>query len=79
MCLLGIPCIGYNDVNTQRDLFPDLSVDRGDIGAARKIANELQNNKDWYRECSKIAKFNYNQWYKEDKFLENWNEIIKEL
>ena len=76
---LGIPCIGYNDVNTQRDLFPDLSVDRGDIVAARKIANELQNNKDWYRECSKIAKFNYHQWYKEEKFLENWNEIIKEL
>lgn len=76
---LGIPCIGYNDVNTQRDLFPDLSVDRGDIAAARKIANELQNNKDWYRECSKIAKFNYNQWYKEDKFLENWNKIIEEL
>ena len=76
---LGIPCIGYNDVNTQRDLFPSLSVDRGDIGAARKIANELQNNKDWYRECSKIAKFNYHQWYKEEKFLENWNKIIKEL
>lgn len=76
---LGIPCIGYNDVNTQRDLFPDLSVDRGDIVAARKIANELQNNKNWYRECSKIAKFNYNQWYKEDKFLENWNKIIEEL
>ena len=76
---LGIPCIGYNDVNTQRDLFPDLSVDRGDIGAARKIANELQNNKDWYRECSKIAKFNYHQWYKVEKFLENWNKIIKEL
>ena len=76
---LGIPCIGYNDVNTQRDLFPDLSVDRGDISAARKIANELQNNKDWYRECSKIAKFNYNQWYKEDKFLEKWNKIIREL
>ena len=76
---LGIPCIGYNDVNTQRDLFPSLSVDRGDIVAARKIANELQNNKDWYKECSKIAKFNYDQWYKEEKFLENWNEIIKEL
>ena len=76
---LGIPCIGYNDVNTQRDLFPDLSVDRGEIRANRKIANELQNNKDWYRECSKIAKFNYNQWYKEDKFLENWNKIIEEL
>ena len=28
---------------------------------------------------SKIAKFNYNQWYKEEKFLDRWNEIIKEL
>lgn len=76
---LGIPCIGYNDVNTQRDLFPDLSVDRGDIVAARKLANELQNNKDYYRECSKIAKFNYNQWYKEDKFLEQWKIIESHL
>ena len=76
---LGIPCIGYNDVNTQRDLFPTLSVDRGDIVAARRLANQLQTDKDWYRECSKIARFNYNQWYKEDKFLENWNKIIEEL
>lgn len=76
---LGIPCIGYNDVNTQRDLFPDLSVDRGDIVAARKLANELQNNKNYYRECSKIAKFNYNQWYKEDKFLEQWKIIESHL
>ena len=76
---LGIPCIGYNDVNTQRNLFPSLSVDRGDIIAARKIANELQNNKDWYRECSKVAKFNYNQLYKEDKFLEKWKIIESHL
>ena len=76
---LGIPCIGYNDVNTQRDLFPSLSVDRGDIVAARRLANQLQTDKNWYREMVKIAKFNYNQWYKEEKFLENWNEIIKEL
>ena len=76
---LGIPCIGYNDVNTQRDLFPSLSVDRGDIVAARRLANQLQTDKGWYREMAKIAKFNYNQWYKEEKFLENWNEIIKKL
>jgi hypothetical protein len=76
---LGIPCIGYNDVNTQRDLFPSLSVDRGDIVAARRLANQLQTDKNWYREIVKIAKFNYNQWYKEEKFLENWNKIIKHL
>ena len=76
---LGIPCIGYNDVNTQRDLFPSLSVDRGDIVAARRLANQLQNDKEWYKEIVKIAKFNYDQWYKEEKFLDRWNEIIKEL
>ena len=76
---LGIPCIGYNDVNTQRDLFPSLSVDRGDIVAARRLANQLQIDKNWYQEIVKTAKFNYNQWYKEDKFLEKWNKIIKEL
>lgn len=76
---LGIPCIGYNDVNTQRDLFPSLSVDRGDIVAARRLANQLQTDKNWYKEIVKIAKFNYNQWYKEEKFLENWNKIIKHL
>ena len=32
---LGIPCIGYNDVNTQKYLFPDLSIDRGDLIQAR--------------------------------------------
>ena len=74
---LGIPCIGYNDVNTQRDLFPNLSVDRGDIVAARKLANELQTNKDFYKQSVKIGKFNYDQWYKEEKFLENWNNILK--
>jgi hypothetical protein len=76
---LGIPCIGYNDVNTQRDLFPSLSVDRGDIVAARRLANQLQTDKNWYREMAKIAKFNYNQWYKEEKFLEKWKEIKSHL
>ena len=76
---LGVPCIGYDDINTQRDLFPNLSVKRGDIISARKLAHQLQNDKDWYKENVKIAKFNYDQWYKEDKFLENWNQIIKKI
>ena len=50
---LGVPCIGYNDVNTQIDLFPDLSVDRGDIIAARKLANKIQNDVAFYN--SRVA------------------------
>ena len=76
---MGIPCIGYNDVNTQYNLFPNLSVDRGDIVAARKLANELQTNKDFYKQSVKIGKFNYDQLYKEDKFLEKWKTIESRL
>ena len=76
---LGIPCIGYDDINTQRDLFPSLSVKRGDIVSARRLVNQLQTDKIWYKENVKIAKFNYNQWYKEEKFLEKWKEIKSHL
>ena len=74
---LGIPCIGYNDINTQKDLFPDLSVERGDILTARKLANKLKTDKNFYNRVSTKAKKLYNEIYKEDKFLENWKEIIK--
>jgi len=29
---------------------------------------ELKNNKDYYRHCSKIAKFNYKQYFHENQF-----------
>jgi len=76
---LGVPCIGYNDVNTQIDLFPDLSVDRGDIIAARKLANKIQNDVAFYNEVSTKSQSLFTKLYKEDKFLKNWNKIIKEL
>ena len=76
---LGIPCIGYDDVNTQKDLFPDLSVERGNIISARKLANELKTDKDFYNTVSIKAKELYNELYKEDKFLEKWKTIKSHL
>ena len=73
---LGIPCIGYDDINTQKDLFPNLSVKRGDIVAARKLAHKIQIDKEFYNTVSIKAKESYNELYKEDKFLEQW-KIIK--
>jgi hypothetical protein len=72
---LGIPCIGYDDINTQKDLFPDLSVKRGDIQHARRLANNLVQNDDFYNRVSTKAKELYNELYKEDKFLEKWEKI----
>ena len=76
---LGIPCIGYDDVNTQINLFPDLSVKRGDIRHARRLANNLQNNLDFYNRVSIKSKQLYKEYYKEDKFLNNWKNILKKL
>ena len=72
---LGIPCIGYDDINTQKDLFPDLSIKRGDIQHARRLANNLVQNDDFYNRVSTKAKELYNELYKEDKFLEKWEKI----
>ena len=76
---LGIPCIGYDDINTQINLFPDLSVKRGDIQHARRLAKNIQKNKDFYSRVSIKAKTLYSELYKENKFLSNWNNIVKKL
>lgn len=76
---LGIPCIGYNDVNTQKHLFPELSVDRGDLVTARKLANKIQNDLDFYKKVSTQSKTLYKELYSENKFLNHWDNIIEQL
>ena len=65
---LGIPCIGYDNVNTQKYLHPDLSVPDGDIEQARKIAEKLRKDENFYVYCSKTAKENYKNIYHENNF-----------
>ena len=67
----GIPCIGNEKVDTQRLCHPDLSVDVDNVEKARKLAKQLKEDKEWYKHCSKMAKWNYHQYYKKDNFLKN--------
>ena len=76
---LGIPCIGYNDINTQKDLFPDLSVIRGDIVSARKLVGKLRSDKDFYEHCSSKAKELYNKEYHITIFKEKWKQIENQI
>ena len=76
---LGIPCIAYDNVNTQKYLHPDLSVPDGDIEQARKLAIRLASDKDFYIECSNKAKENFNKIYTEEKYLEKIKNIIKNV
>jgi len=72
---LGIPCIAYDNVNTQKYLHPDLSVPDGDIEQARKLATRLANDNDFYIECSNKAKENFNNLYSEEKFKSHFYSL----
>lgn len=52
----GIPCIGNEKVDTQATLFPELSIDINDVHAARFLARQLKDDKDFYDHISYYAK-----------------------
>ena len=73
---LGIPCIGYDQADTQRKIHPKLSVKFGDIEGARKLAFKLKNDSDFYKECSKEALSNYKEYFSEEVFLDKMNKRL---
>ena len=75
----GIPCIGYSNVNTQKILHPRTTVEVGDIGKAKVIANMLKDDKHFYDECMKETMENYKKYYTEDKFVEHTLKIMNGL
>ena len=75
----GIPCIGYSNVNTQKILHPRTTVEVGDIGKAKVIANMLKDDKHFYDECMKETMENYEKYYAEDKFVEHTLKIMNSL
>lgn len=69
----GIPCIGNIDVDTQMYCHPNLAVDIKDLQYANSMARMLRDDKDFYDNCSRVAKENYNEHYS----LEVWKSRIK--
>jgi len=65
---LGIPCIGYEGLDTQEILHPDLTVKLGDLTAARKIVERLRKDEEFYVHCSQQTKELYKQHYHENIF-----------
>ena len=65
---LGIPCIGYEGLDTQRILHPELTVKDGDLATARKLIKELHSSEEFYILCSQKAMKLYQEHYHENKF-----------
>jgi hypothetical protein len=66
----GIPCIGNTDVDTQLLCHPLLSVDVKDLETARELAIQLKKDKDFYNECSEMARVNYEACFSEKVWIE---------
>lgn len=65
---LGIPCIGYEGLDTQRILHPELTVKDGDLDTARKLIKKLYNDEEFYILCSDMTQLMYKEHYHENKF-----------
>ena len=74
---LGIPCIGYEGLDTQRILHPNLTVSDGDLESARKLVNKLWNNLDFYEENRILTTKLYNQHYSEEKWKQKFYDGFK--
>tara|TARA_R100001594_G_scaffold149818_1_gene208750 strand:+ start:996 stop:1949 length:954 start_codon:yes stop_codon:yes gene_type:complete len=75
----GIPCIGYDTVNTQKICHPKLTIKEGDVGKAKELANKLKTDDNFYKECSQISIRKYNECFSEETYIYNMNRIIKEV
>ena len=65
---LGIPCIGYEGLDTQEICHEDLTVKLGDLVTAKEKLTRLKTDKHWYNKCSQTAKEQYKKYYQENKF-----------
>lgn len=67
---LGIPCIGWKKSDTQRILFPDLSIELFDNQKALELTLKLKNDSIFYNEVSNKAKELYKKEFTKEKMLE---------
>jgi len=72
-----IPCVGYRGLDAQDKIHLNTTVEVGDLVKAKDITLRLQNDKDFYNECSEIVGERFNQLYTEEKWLKNWEKINK--
>jgi hypothetical protein len=73
---LGIPCVGYNSLDTQRILHPSLSVDHYNLNKAREKVIQLKNDSNFYNQCSQETKELFNTEYSEKSFIKKINQVL---
>ena len=69
----GIPCIGYEGLDTQGTCHPLTTVKVGELDKAVEIAKKLKDDK-FYWICSETAKKRFDDYYTESAWVENWEK-----
>jgi hypothetical protein len=75
---LGIPCIGYGDLDTQSNIHPELCVEQGNLYQAIELVEALK-IKPFYDYCSKEARKNYEIFHSEGNFKAKMNHYFERL
>jgi hypothetical protein len=75
----GIPCIGNEKVDTQRQCFPELSIDVADIDNALFLAHRLKNDQKFYDTCSRDAIHNYKKYYGNGIFKKYMDDTLSSI
>jgi len=70
----GIPCIGNEKMDTQIEFFPELGVDVCDIHAARYMAIQLREDKEFYDHISFYAKKKFGESVHGN--VNKWTEVM---
>jgi|TARA_R100000005_G_C4988741_1_gene196533 hypothetical protein len=70
----GIPCIGDIKADTQRILFPELSVGTYEIGKGLQLLKKLKNDKVYYNDVSQKAKEMYDLHFTKEEYLNILNK-----
>ena len=76
---LGIPCIGYEGLDTQENCHPELTIKLGDLEDAKKIITLLNKDEKFYNHCSYTAKQHYKEYYSEKNFIKKINKLLTSL
>jgi hypothetical protein len=76
---LGVPLIGNINLDTQRDIFPDLSFEFNDYDGIKKVINLLSNDKDFFEEVSNKALVNTKEKYNSQTIVENFKKEVNKF
>ena len=75
----GIPCIGYEGLDTQQHCHPQLTIKMNDLRNARRLANKLRTDSSFYDTACQTAKNNFNVFYGEKEYIKKIDKILEKV